>query len=381
MPPDGAVALVAAPRHLRLVERPLRIIDVALFYGERSGGIRTYLDAKARFAATTPAFEHHVIVPGAARSTTARAGATVHAIRSVTVNRANGYRLPLGGDALASTLIGLRPDVVLLHDSFWHPRQVCRLVQQGGGVAVMVHHGSAQLDAHAWPGPTGLYARGFRAWLQRAYVDADAVMSACDPWEDTHRTATIPLRLGLHPAFVPKPAIDRGDHVLYVGRLAREKGIFTLLEATARSRRKWPLRLIGSGPAEGLVRARARRLGIERRLQVRPFVADPEALAREYAGARCVVMPGHLETFGLVALEAAACAAPVVACETAPSAAALGIRCRTFRAQDAACLLTAIEWARTAVPDPVEALTLARDHSWNAAFGAELDDLRELARC
>jgi alpha-1,6-mannosyltransferase len=381
MSPDGAVALLAAPRHLRLLERPLRVIDVALFYGERSGGIRTYLDAKARFAATTPTFEHHVIVPGAARNTTARAGATVHTIRSVTVNRANGYRLPLGGDALVATLVGLRPDVVLLHDSFWHPRQVCRLVQQGGGVAVMVHHGSAELDAHAWPGPAGLYTRGFRAWLQRAYEEADAVMSACDPWEDTHRTATIPLRLGLHPAFVPQPEVDRGDHVLYVGRLAREKGILTLLEAAARSRHPWPLRLIGSGPAEGLVRARARRLGIEWRLQVRPFLADPEELAREYAGARCVVMPGHLETFGLVALEAAACGASVVACETAPSAAALGTRCHTFPAQDAPLLLKAIDWARTDVPDRAEALTLARDHSWTAAFSAELDDLRELARC
>jgi hypothetical protein len=28
--------------------RHLRIVDVALFYGERSGGIRTYLDAQVR---------------------------------------------------------------------------------------------------------------------------------------------------------------------------------------------------------------------------------------------------------------------------------------------------------------------------------------------
>ncbi len=29
----------------------LRIADVTLFYGERSGGIRTYLEAKAAYAA------------------------------------------------------------------------------------------------------------------------------------------------------------------------------------------------------------------------------------------------------------------------------------------------------------------------------------------
>ena len=35
-----------------------------MFYGERSGGIRTYLDAEARHARATGAFEHHVLVPG-----------------------------------------------------------------------------------------------------------------------------------------------------------------------------------------------------------------------------------------------------------------------------------------------------------------------------
>ena len=36
---------------LRLVAaRPLRVVDVATWYGERSGGIRTYLDAKGAYA-------------------------------------------------------------------------------------------------------------------------------------------------------------------------------------------------------------------------------------------------------------------------------------------------------------------------------------------
>jgi Mannosylglycerate hydrolase MGH1-like glycoside hydrolase domain len=41
----------------------LRIADVTMFYGERSGGIRTYLKAKAAFAARSGAYEHHLIVP------------------------------------------------------------------------------------------------------------------------------------------------------------------------------------------------------------------------------------------------------------------------------------------------------------------------------
>jgi hypothetical protein len=72
--------------------RHLRIVDVALFYGERSGGIRTYLDAKAAHAAATAAFEHHVIVPGPRE----RHERGRHELPSLRLAAANGYRVPLG---------------------------------------------------------------------------------------------------------------------------------------------------------------------------------------------------------------------------------------------------------------------------------------------
>ena len=71
---------------------PLRVADVALFYGERTGGIRTYLDAKARHAARTGAFEHHVLVPGVRE----RHEGGRHELPSLRVLAANGYRIPLG---------------------------------------------------------------------------------------------------------------------------------------------------------------------------------------------------------------------------------------------------------------------------------------------
>src|ERR671923_206768 len=243
-----AVAIPHRRRHLRAVPvPPLRVADVALFYGGRSGGIRTYLDEKAAYAAGTGAFEHHLIVPGRRRRSEGRR----HELPSVSVAGSNGYRWPLGARALAETLRRVRPDVVLLHDPFWHPHETTEVAHRLGAAVVMVHHGSVDLNAHAFPGPTGLYARAFRAWLRRAYEPADAVMAACDPWPDCGRSVTAPLRFGLHPAFRPQPNIARRDHVLYVGRLGREKGIFELLEAAARSREPWPLELIGADTAGG----------------------------------------------------------------------------------------------------------------------------------
>ena len=77
--------------------RHLRIVDVALFYGERSGGIRTYLDAKARHARATGAFEHHVVVPGPRE----RHRGGRHELPSLRLAAANGYRVPLGERAEA----------------------------------------------------------------------------------------------------------------------------------------------------------------------------------------------------------------------------------------------------------------------------------------
>ncbi len=136
--------------HLHLVRPPaLRVVDVALFYGERSGGIRTYLDAKSEHAVRTGEIEHHILVPGARE----RHDHGRHELPSLRVVAANGYRIPLGAGALKETLRALRPDVVLLHDPFWWPVDVITCAREIGARTVAVHHGTSNLEAAALPGP------------------------------------------------------------------------------------------------------------------------------------------------------------------------------------------------------------------------------------
>jgi alpha-1,6-mannosyltransferase len=354
---------------------PLRVADVALFYGERSGGIRTYLDAKRSWAAQHPDIEHHVLLPGARELHEDGR----HELPATRIATPNGYRLPLGVDALRRTLRDLQPDVVLLHDPFWGALRVTTLAHSLDARVVAVHHGSSALNAAGMRGPDVVWRRFFTLWMRQAYRHADGVLSAVDPTADSGREATIPLRFGVDRAFRPDPGLGRGDHVLYAGRLAREKGVLDLVHAMARSRERWTLRMMGSGPAAGAILDLARRLGVAGRIQLRPFVRDPERLARAYGRARAVVMPGAHETFGLVALEAAASGARAVACETAPSAAVCGDLVETFRPGDADDLAAAIDRARAAPPaDPARAEDLGRRCSWDQALGAELTDLRRL---
>jgi alpha-1,6-mannosyltransferase len=395
MPPDSSLRVVAPParapaggdespalrRAARPVpppaQRPLRIADVAIFYGERSGGIRTYLQAKAQFARRTGAFEHHLVVPG--RPQAASEDAHRHEQRSLRLAASNGYRIPLGGAGLIATLRTLAPDVVMLHDPFWTPRSSCRCAHELGAIVIAVHHSSPALHAAGLPGPQEVYKAALRRWYRRAYLDVDAVMSVVDPGPDAQRASTLRLRLGLDPEFKPQPDAVRGDHVLYVGRLSREKGVRELLEAAASSSEPWQLVLLGTGPAGDALSERAGQLGIASRVTFAPYLSDRDALAREYARASCVVLPGAYETFGLAALEAAACGAAVVTASCSPVAALLDACVETFTAGDPDALLRAITRARARTPDLRAAGALVSEHGWPAALQAELADVRWLA--
>jgi alpha-1,6-mannosyltransferase len=346
-----------------------------MFYGERGGGITTYLQAKHAYAKHTGAFEHHLVVPGRAD---ADRDEFRHEHASLRIAASNGYRIPLGSAGLQSTLRALRPDAVLLHDPYWTPRLACRTAHEFGAAVIAVHHSSAELHAAGLPGPHDVYTKALRRWYRRAYHEVDAVMSVVDPGVDARRPSTLRLRLGIDPAFHPVPDVARRAHVLYVGRLAREKGLRDLLDAAAASAQPWRLVLRGTGPAGDALRERACQLGLDERVEFAPYVRNRAALARYYAAARCVVLPGPHETFGLAALEAAACGAPVVTADRTPSAELLPGFVETFRAGDPADLLAAIERARVRQIDLPAAAELSARHHWDAALSAELEDIKRL---
>ena len=113
-------------------------------------------------------------------------------------------------------------------------------------------------------------------------------------------------------------APDAAPMVLAVGRIQPLKGLDVAVEAFALLPRDVRLVVVGgpSGP-EGAaflseVRARARHLGVDDRIRWVP--PQPHAtLASYYRAADVALVPSRSESFGLVALEAAACGTPVVA--------------------------------------------------------------------
>ena len=115
--------------------------------------------------------------------------------------------------------------------------------------------------------------------------------------------------------FHPDESVARSEaEVVCVGRASDpNKGIRTLLEALARLPAKVRLTLVDNDHPDNDIFKWARHNGVDDRLTVTGRVPRDE-LRHLYRRATVVAVPSRFEGFGLPAVEAMACGAPVVAC-------------------------------------------------------------------
>ena len=104
--------------------------------------------------------------------------------------------------------------------------------------------------------------------------------------------------------------------ILSIGRLSQQKNQTMLLRAAARlGDQPWRLRICGTGPEEGALRALADELGIADRLELPGFVSDA---SEEYAKATVLAVSSRWEGLPAIVLEAIACGCPVVSTRSSP---------------------------------------------------------------
>ena len=140
-------------------------------------------------------------------------------------------------------------------------------------------------------------------------------------------------------------APDRVEHLLFLGRLDREKGVFELVEAFADVRSRHPqlrLTFAGEGPARGDLEARCDELGIANAVDLIGRVPY-EQLGELFERTDCLVLPSYSEGMPLSVLEAAAHRLVLVVSDVGDVQRLFGDRVNLCPARDAAGLATVLD--------------------------------------
>jgi glycosyltransferase involved in cell wall biosynthesis len=205
------------------------------------------------------------------------------------------------------------------------------------------------------------------------------------------------------PTFSPRSAEDVAAartaigaperYFLFAGGISPHKNVTGLVDAYADLALRGPdvpaLVLAGAlegesfASAAGVLRDRIERHGLDGRVILPGFVPD-ETLARLYTGALAFVNPSLGEGFGLPAVEAAACGAPLVLSDLPAHRESMGDAALFVPPGDTAALAAALE---TILNDDVLRRSLALrakeavgGRTWDAAAAALADLLREASR-
>lgn len=370
----------------------MTICDIAQFHSPLGGGVKRYLHDKRLRLEAQPGCRHVLIIPSYRNHVTAGPGHAVYEIESMRLPGSKSYRMLLNKRRIIEAVRREKPDLIEVGDPYrtaWIGLEAGR--QLGIPVVAFYHSDFPRaLDRTIVRFSGALIARGLsapiRRYIRRLYNRMDSTIVASRHLTDTLRRARIEriahIPLGTDTSlFHPRESRERvraefgvapeAKLLLFVGRLAREKGIKNLIGSLDRLAPETPvhLALVGDGELDDWVHLEANR---RPNLTWLPYCESAERLADLYSAADLFVHAGRWETFGIVSLEAQACGTPVLAvrgggleeslsCEKTPMLATAGTPEALAAALDAALRCPAI----------TRAARLARHHALAERFSID----------
>ncbi len=312
----------------------MTICDIAQFHSPLGGGVKRYLHDKRLRLEARPGCRHVLIIPSYRNHVTAGPGHAVYEIESMRLPGSKSYRMLLNKQRILEAVRREKPDLIEIGDPYRTAWIGLGAGRQLGIPVVAFYHSDfpRALDRTIVRFSGQLIARGLsspiRRYIRRLYNRMDATIVASSHLVDTLRHGRIQriehIPLGTDTAlFRPRDSRDRvraefgvppeARLLLFVGRLAREKGIKNLIGALDRLSPETPpvhLALVGDGELDDWVHLEANR---RPNLTWLPYCESAERLADLYSAADLFVHAGRWETFGIVSLEAQACGTPVLA--------------------------------------------------------------------
>jgi alpha-1,6-mannosyltransferase len=317
----------------RLRPDSLGVLDISEFFGETTGGVRTYLLQKARYVESRPDLRQVLVVPGARDSIHETSGVRCYRLHGPSVPTQKPYRFMLATRSTSRIVAHERPSLIEVGSAWCAPWLVHLATRSLKVPAIWFYHSNFPRVIAPWPADAGpirrkasqfawTYVRRLSRLVEATLAPSDFVAKELER-EGVERVQRVTLGVDLerfHPRRRVYAAETRrwlglpeGPLALYVGRFAREKEVDLLLAAWPEVERRTGGRLvlIGEGPSR---RRLQRRAGSERFFWL-PFEGDRERLADLLAAVDLYVAPCSLETFGLSALEALASGTPILSAD------------------------------------------------------------------
>ena len=297
-------------------ERPLTVLDITKWYGERSGGVRTYLDEKQRYVAGRRDFRHVLVIPGERDEVSDHGNTRRYLIRGPRIPTQRQYRFLLAPRTLRQIVERERPDVIEVGSPIfvpWMTRLACR---RRHIPLVGFYHTDIRASLAPVLGPLSMAAAGCYVRLLDRLFATTFVASETSEADLRRAGATRVTRVSLgvdlemfHPRERARRTRTRAllglpldaPIVTYVGRIAPEKGLDVALAAwrQVEARTHATFVVMGDGPLRAEFRARSARMHV----RWLPFETDRERVALLLAASDVYLSPGSCETFGLAAVE------------------------------------------------------------------------------
>ncbi|MCU0649883.1 MAG: glycosyltransferase [Gemmatimonadaceae bacterium] len=383
----------------------LAVADVTEWFGETSGGIRTYLLEKGRYVATRPWLRQALVVPGAEDAVEHDQGVTVYRLRGPRIPRQHPYRFMLATRSLRNIIAHERPHIIEVGSPFLTPWLMRRVGAELGIPVVAFYHTNLPRLVTSGGAATASIVRRATAHVLSRYVRALhapaplTIASSRFALADlaragVERVACLPLGVDLE-RFRPRDDVERHEarrrHGLpldaplagFVGRFATEKAIDVLLDGWSRVAARTGLRLVlvGAGPIEEALR----RHPYAAHVHFVPFERDRERLAALLSALDLYLAPGPVETFGLSALEALSSGTPVLSTDQGGvaefvTASGAGATYETGNAHAMADAAIALARQDLAALGRVGRAYAEREHAWERVFDRLFALYAEVAR-
>ena len=308
----------------------LGILDISEFFGETTGGVRTYLLEKAGYVQRHPMLRQIMVVPGARDEILEGGGVRCYRLHGAPIPTQKPYRFMLATESTSRIVAHERPNLIEIGSAWFAPWLIRLATRRLDVPTVWFYHSNFPRIIAPRPHSAGWLRRGASAAAWR-YVRrlGRLVHTTIAPSETVvqqlhtagvENVVCVPLGVDLD-RFNPSRrgyaletrrrfGLPSGSLAMYVGRIAGEKDLDVLIRGwqPVEKRTGTRLVLVGDGPAR---RALAAAPGGERVIWL-PFERDRERLADLYAAVNLYVAPGPVETFGLASLEAMASGLPVL---------------------------------------------------------------------